>query len=389
MLILLAGFFSLLFASTEIVADKTLQNVLNAPSLNAEATNGRMCVKFAVNDQGVWTSEENKEKIYEFYGKSTDEMITKAILKENGKFKVGNLYFKVLSSEGRQIKIYAVYDRTFDRENLINTSLIMVILFASSMLLIALVAYIVSSRLVNPVEQSFIKQRDLIANASHELKTPLTIISTNLSVVESEPESRVKDNSKWISSINTQVSRMNGLIMDMLELSKLEQSVMPKENVDLSKITEGACLTFEAVCFEKGISLVTDVAEGVTVYGDKNALERLIVILLDNAKKYCGEQGKIGCQLRADGKRARLTVMNTGESISKEDAKRVFERFYRSDGARQNPDNSSFGLGLSIAQATVRAHDGGITCHGVENKGTVFEVSLPLPKKNAPQKEKA
>ena len=169
----------------------------------------------------------------------------------------------------------------------------------------------------------------------------------------------------------------------MLELSKLEQTTIKTDLVDFSAIVESACLEIEAVAFEKGATLVTDIQPGATILAEKASIERLVYILLDNALKYSGEKGKVGCRLSTVGKKLHLEVMNTGSAISEEEAKHVFDKFYRSDGARQNPDNKSFGLGLAIAKATVTAHGGTISCHGVENKGTVFEVFLPLAKKRA------
>ena len=227
------------------------------------------------------------------------------------------------------------------------------------------------------------KQRDLIANASHELKTPLTVIATNLAVMKSEPHSTIEENAKWMEAIEAQIKRMNGLITGMLQLSKMENVPLTLTDVDLSGITEGACLGFDAVCFEKGLRLVTKIAPGIRVMGDKDALDRLVASLLDNATKYCGPEGKIGLRLTADNRRARLCVINTGDPVSDEDAKHIFDRFYRSDGARSNPDNNSFGLGLAIARATVEAHGGTITCHGIADKGTVFEVMIPLAKTSA------
>ncbi|MCQ2602483.1 MAG: HAMP domain-containing histidine kinase, partial [Clostridia bacterium] len=290
-------------------------------------------------------------------------------------------YFIVKSGTKADGRVYyGVYDRTEDRSILIALSIIGGIIYCAAMIILIVICYILSSKTTAPVKDAMLRQRDLIANASHELKTPLAVISTNLSVVKSEPESTVRDNEKWITAIEGQVGRMDGLIKNMLELSKLEQSELPKTDLDFSSIVEGACLELEPVCFEKGITLVTNVEKNITVYGERASLERLVIILLDNAMKYSGEKGKVGCKLTVDNK-IRLSVLNTGETITEEDAKHVFDRFYRSDGARKNPDNNSFGLGLSIAQATVQAHGGTISCHGVENKGSVFEVVLPLAKK--------
>lgn len=116
---------------------------------------------------------------------------------------------------------------------------------------------------------------------------------------------------------------MRDLINSMLELSKLEQSELPKQDVNFSEIFEGACLEFEATCFEKDVKLITEIQPDLHVYGEPKSLERLAVILLDNAIKYSGDKGKVGARLFADGKRVHLSVMNTGECISKEDAKHV------------------------------------------------------------------
>lgn len=261
--------------------------------------------------------------------------------------------------------------------------MLVLMVYVVALVIVALMAYLLSARTLAPVEESFKKQRDLIANASHELKTPLTVISTNLSVMKSEPASTIADNEKWIAAIDDQVTRMNGLIVNMLRLSKMENSPPKMSELNFSEITEGACLCFDVVCFEKNLELHTQIDPGITVTGERDSLERLVTCLLDNATKYAGTNGKVGLRLSADGKKAKLVVMNSGEALSPEDAKHVFDRFYRSDGARQNPDNNSFGLGLAIAQATVFAHGGTIRCHGIKDKGTVFVVTLPLTRGTA------
>ncbi|MEG2688064.1 MAG: HAMP domain-containing sensor histidine kinase [Clostridia bacterium] len=380
LLLLMSGFFVLLFGSSEIVATKSLQTALENHGNISSENGANRCVVFSITNGNIECDDEIK-----YYGDNAQLIIKLAIDSENGKFEIKlekeKLYFRVMSVSENNTMIYAVYDRTGDHNILVNSSLIIALLYIVSVLLISLIAYMMSERALKPVEDSFKRQRDLIANASHELKTPLTIISTNLSVLESEPLSTVEENDRWIKSIHTQVTRMNGLIQNMLELSKLEQSAIPKEILNLSEVTEGECLAFEAVCFEKGATLITEIQPNIMVLGEIHALERLSVILLDNAIKYSGEQGKIGFRLTSDGKKAKIAVMNTGVPITKEEAEHVFDRFYRADGARANPDNQSFGLGLSIAQATVSAHGGTITCYGIENKGTVFEVNLPIPKK--------
>ena len=374
LLVLLGGFFVMSYVSSKLSMTGALEKALNAPnSYNEVASPALRCFYISIKDDG--TIKIRSEMSY--YGDCKEKIVNKAIATKEGYFQIGDYYFICASKKVEHGVLVAIIDRTEHHSSLLNTGLQIALLYCLSVILIALIAFLSSARLLHPVAESFKKQRDLVANASHELKTPLTVISTNLSVIKSEPSTTVEENGKWIESIDAQIERMQDLIQNMLELSKMEQAEIPKEVLDFSMLAEGACLTFEPICFEKNVNLMTTIQPDIKVKGEKSALERLIVILLDNAIKYCNENGKVGLKLSADQKKVRLSVMNTGEAISKEEAEHVFDRFYRTDGARKNEDGKSFGLGLSIAEATVKAHGGTIFCHGVENKGTVFTVLLP------------
>lgn len=379
LLIVLGGLFGVVYGSNDIFIRNNLDKALADPkNYNEGVPNDLKCVFICKYDSGQFEIIGNLN----IYSKEdAEEIVSQSLAVKDGKFKVGNRYFVVASKEYEHGTLFALIDRTSYHKQLSNTAVMVALLYCCSVVFVALLSLLSSARLLHPVATAMTKQRDLIANASHELKTPLTIIGTNLSVIKSEPQSTVADNQKWIDSITAQLVRMKDLINSMLELSKLEQSELPKQEVDFSSIVEGACLSFEATCFEKDVKLITEIQPFVNLYGEQNSLERLVIILLDNAIKYSGEKGKVGLKLCVENKKAHLSVMNTGECISKEDAKHVFDRFYRTDGARQNPDNQSFGLGLSIAAATVKAHDGTIECHGIEDKGTVFDVYIPLIRK--------
>lgn len=376
--VVLSGLFGVVYGSNDVFIKKALDKALDNPTAyNDNVPNDMKCI-FVYVGAGSETVVGNMS----IYSQSdAEQIIAKTVDTEEGKFRVGNRHFIVASKDYEGGRVYALIDRTSYHQQLSNTGVLVALLYCCSVMLVALLSLLSSARLLHPVASAMTKQRDLIANASHELKTPLTIIATNLSVIKSEPTSTVQDNEKWVDSISTQIERMKGLINDMLELSKLEQSELPKQEVDFSSITDGACLAFEATCFEKDVKLITETQPFVNVYGEPKSLERLVMILLDNAIKYSGDKGKVGLKLCVENKKAHLSVMNTGDCISKEEAKHVFDRFYRSDGARKNTDNQSFGLGLSIAAATVKAHDGTIDCHGIEGKGTVFDVYLPLIRK--------
>ena len=374
LLVVLGGLFGVVYGSNDVFINKALERALEDPlHYNDEVANDLRCIFVYALDDGNMHIEGDTE----VYGNDANAIILKTIQTKKGKFEYNDKHFVVANRQYPNGTLFALIDRTSYHKQLSNTAIMVALLYCCSVIFVALLALLSSARLLFPVASAMTKQRDLIANASHELKTPLTIIATNLSVIKTEPDSTVKDNEKWISSISTQIVRMRDLVNSMLELSKLEQSELQKQDVNFSEIAEGACLEFEATCFEKEVRLITDVQPDLHVLGEPKSLERLVVILLDNAIKYSGEKGKVGVRMFMDGKRVHLSVMNTGDCISKEDAKHVFDRFYRTDGARQNKDNQSFGLGLSIASATVKAHCGEISCHGIEGKGTVFDVYLP------------
>ncbi len=381
LLVLLGGFFALLMASVFGNARDTMQKVLDSQGGGLPVDDsGARCFCFYVSENTARYYPAYSHDVA-YYGADIKEIMQTAADVGDGTFEYEDKYFFVASKErAGGVTDYAVYDATADKFMLVRTFMILISLYGVTLVVIALLAYAFSRSTTAPLKEALEKQRDLVTNASHELKTPLAVIFTDLSVMKSDPNSTIADNEKWIESIDGQIARMDGLIKNMLELSKLEQSTLKKDVLDFSEIVSVACLEFEAICFEKHVELLTSINEKINVFGEKSSLERLVTILLDNAVKYSGENGKVGCKLTVD-KKIKLTVMNTGQAISEEDAKHVFDRFYRSDGARSNPDGNSFGLGLSIAHATVVAHGGVITCKGVENKGCVFEVILPLPKK--------
>lgn len=376
--VVLGGLFGVVYGSNDVFINRALEKALADPEhYNDGVANDLRCIFIYKYNDGTKPYIDGKVDVY---GDDATDIILKAITVGDGKFEHNDMHFIVANRQYPNGTLFALIDRTSYHKQLANTAIMVALLYCCSVVFVALLALLSSARLLSPVASAMTKQRDLIANASHELKTPLTIIATNLSVIKSEPDSTVKDNEKWISSISSQLVRMRDLVNNMLELSKLEQSELQKQDVNFSEISEGACLEFEATCFEKNVKLITEIQPDLHVYGEPKSLERLVVILLDNAIKYSGDNGKVGVRLFLDSKRVHLSVMNTGECISKEDAKHVFDRFYRTDGARQNKDNQSFGLGLSIASATVKAHCGEIDCHGIEGKGTVFDVYLPTLK---------
>ena len=236
---------------------------------------------------------------------------------------------------------------------------------------------------LRPVKRAWEQQRQFGADASHELKTPLTVILANTSILMSHPERTIASQSQWVESTQAEGERMQGLVADLLLLARLDAEETdivkskPKERIDLSNLVEGELLQFESVAFERAIELESDVDEGIAVQGSIERLRRLVTTLLDNACKYAGDNGKVRVELHAQDGGARFIVHNTGSLISAEDLQHVFDRFYRADKARTS-GAGGFGLGLSIAKEVAEEHGGTITAKSSDEEGTTFTATLPI-----------
>ena len=230
-----------------------------------------------------------------------------------------------------------------------------------------------------PVARAWDQQQRFVADASHELKTPLTVILANTSILRAHPERSVTSQSQWIESTQSEAERMQELVRDMLDLARPEHAETVREHarVDLTDLVEGGLLQFESVAFERNVSLASDIDRDVSVTGDAARLRRLVTTLLDNACKYVEKGGRIAVTLRQTARRIELHVHNTGTVIAEEDLPHVFDRFYRADKARTRSEGS-YGLGLAIAREIAEEHGGSIAAASDETNGTTFTVALPL-----------
>ena len=248
-----------------------------------------------------------------------------------------------------------------------------------SLALLAGASFLLSLRVTRPVERAWRQQRQFFSDASHELKTPLTVILSNAEMLETSdlPERE----SRWRDNILSESRQMKTLVEEMLTLSRTEdaQRKPTAADVDLSDLAEDCALAFEPVAFEAGKPLSWDVTPALTVSGDGEKLRRLLSILLDNAAKYGAAGEGIVLSLRAERNQAILSVANGsgGHPIPPEELPRLFERFYRADASRG--EQSGFGLGLPIAQAIAKEHHGALRAESDE-KTTRFIFTLPLKK---------
>jgi signal transduction histidine kinase len=229
---------------------------------------------------------------------------------------------------------------------------------------------------VHPVEQVWIQQRQFIGDASHELKTPLTVILTNAELAGNAEYSKA-EREQFVKNIQTVSGHMKNLIEQMLTLSRADNSV---EQPKVSSFCFGAAvsnvlLVFEAVLFETGHLVSVEIDDTILVSGDDRQLAQVVEILLDNAIKYAEKNGKIQITLKKSGhSHCLLTVANEGEPIPAEELKNLFKRFYRADTARSR--DGSFGLGLSIAESIIIRHKGKIWAES-KNGYNSFYVLLP------------
>ncbi len=232
-----------------------------------------------------------------------------------------------------------------------------------------------SRRAVEPILKNEREQKQFITDASHELKTPLTVISANMDVLSMD----VPGNT-WIRSTQKQVAQMRRLVDELVYLSRLEENDRPLETrrLLLTPLLEDIAEPFAAMAEFQGKSMEIRAEKSLAVMGDENALRRLMSTLCDNAVKYAAEEGEILVEARTEGQKAMLRFSNTvSEPLSPEQCERLFQRFYRVDASRNKEKKSGFGIGLSIAAAIAEKHGGSIRAEMAEGNRLVITCLLP------------
>lgn len=305
---------------------------------------------------------ENNDKI-------NDVALTILNSKDLKEIKIGNLYISSYSYLFKNQSFLTIIDNSQTRKKLLSSLKISLILFILLEIVIIYLAKIVTSWIIKLVYISFNKQKQFIADASHELKTPLAVIMANADALEND---RSKD--KWLNNIKSEIERMNKLVSDLLDLAKLEQGANKEiySIIDLSKIIEMQVLSFESLAFEQNLSIKYEIEKEIYFNCNSNQIKQLVSILLDNAIKHSYKKQKIKIKLYKEKGEIYLTITNKGEAIPKEEQEKIFERFYRLDKARNRSENR-YGLGLAIAKNIVLNHNGKISASS-SNGYTTFKV---------------
>lgn len=234
-----------------------------------------------------------------------------------------------------------------------------------------------AARAVQPIEESYNKQKQFVADASHELRTPIAIISANIDAIESSSQESVESQKEWFGYIRSELKRTGKLVEDLLYLAKAENAG-PDGNIpfDLSLVLETACASMEAMLYECGITLDTRIENNIFVSADSGKIMQVLYILLDNAGKYTPRGGHIRVFLRREHERGVIRIANEGAEIASEDLLKIFDRFYRPDLSRSQK-TGGFGLGLSIAKTIVERSGGEIFAESTKEI-TTFTVKLKL-----------
>ena len=220
-----------------------------------------------------------------------------------------------------------------------------------------------------------------VQNASHELKTPLATMKLLLENLIYQPDMPSELRAEFMQDMNHEIDRLSGIITDLLTLTKMdsEETAIKHEKFDFTELCIGAVHALQPAAEKNRLTLTMDVAKDVTLQGDESKLGQVIYNLIDNAIKYTPEGGSVHVTMKADGRNAVFAVRDTGVGIPEEDAKHIFDRFYRVDKARSR-ETGGTGLGLSIVRQMVQLHRGEIKVDSVFGKGSTFTVTLPLRK---------
>lgn len=284
------------------------------------------------------------------YGKTFNNANTQQLLNEIGKktsvvrtAKYGNYYYTVKASYSG----YNIY--VFDSTQIVSQYRFTVLMIAGVFALFTVLTFIISdscsSVVFQSIEEASDKQKQFISDASHELKTPLSIISANAEVL------KTSNDEKWLNNIQEQTARMGRLVEDLLSLTRTEKEnkVLTKERFNVSEEAVKTILPYEAITFEKNKQIITEIQEDVYVNTNRQSFKNVLEILLDNAIKYSNEKSIITVSLKKHKNRTVLSVHNSGSEVHDQDSTKIFERFYRAENSRSREYGGS-GLGLAIAK---------------------------------------
>lgn len=296
--------------------------------------------------------------------------VTSVLGKNGSEGMLDQLQYCTLAKPNGTIMVFTDRSASFDMlDQLTHTTIIIGII---AFLFITLLTFFLSKKSIQPVKTAFEKQKQFISDASHELKTPLTIISANTDVLADE----IGDN-KWLEYIRSQTDRMNILVNDLLNLTRLENNTAAVIFTDfnLSKAIENTALPFECQAFEMNRTLEIDIQDNIVINGSEQHIKQMAAIFIDNALKYSNEGGKVRVSLKTQNDKPVLSVYNTGMGINESEKDKIFERFYRIDDSRART-TGGYGLGLAIAKTIIDKHKFKVSIDNTEGVSVCFNIFM-------------
>ena len=266
--------------------------------------------------------------------------------------------------------LYVIFlDCTRSLNNTHTFLLLSVIVSLAGMLAVFILFMLLAKRIVRPISDSYEKQRRFITDAGHDIKTPITIINADAELIEME-----LPNNEWLEDIKKQTKRLASLTSDLIYLSRIEENPAGMHiDFPICDVLDDVILSFSSLAISKNIQIQSEISPVVSYHGDEDAIRKLFTVLLDNAVKYSPDGECVRVTLKRQAKNLHLTVSNIAEHLNQDDAEKIFDRFYRSDGARAS--GGGFGIGLSVASAIVSSHKGKIIANLESN---IFTIEVVL-----------
>ena len=356
--------------------------IIQAGQSNAEGCGRGLVTEEYIPEDDVlylYQNYTNEDKIIDGIWKMSINVIDPAFYigiadeRSDANGRIGGYRFRMYPSEDGSARLVFM-DTSSQMHMLRNVLQTTILLSLTCLVLLFLILLPISTRVVHSYARHIEKQKQFVTDANHELKTPLTVITTNAELMKSEESDESKN--RFTDNILTMSKQMRGLVESMLEIARLDNGGFKKEFsvFDLSETVSEAVLPFEALFFEKEQNFSCEIETGIKLNGNSEQIKQVVDILLDNANKYAAAESDIRLILKKQGRnQCRLSVSNEGETIPEEELKNIFKRFYRGDKTRQM--NNSYGLGLSIAESIVKEHSGKIFAES-KNGTNTFTVQF-------------
>ncbi|MGM9961015.1 MAG: sensor histidine kinase [Allobaculum sp.] len=305
-----------------------------------------------------------------------DEMIRQTIYKSEqivqnfapGTLHIGNLYTDRCSWSYVSNRAIAVASTQVLQKRLLGVLTWLIIFAVLFAIILFFICLKVTDWMIAPIQQTLDKQKQFVADASHELKTPVAVILANAEAMEQDHDEH------WLKNIEEEATRMNSLITSLLDLTRSEQTDPVLERVNLSRLLEKQSLIMEAAMFEKNLVLEEEIEPDLMIMANSAAIQQVVAILIDNAIEH--SDGKVIAKAMRKGREVQFSISNTGKPIPEADRERIFERFYRADTSR-NRASGRYGLGLAIAKSIVESHHGRIQVSCAQGI-TTFSVTLKM-----------